>query len=538
MDEIRYIDLKIKDVRSIEALRVPLEWGGVVAQGKNGEGKTTVAQAFLMGIGAEPMEVDAIRIDENGRRCDRAEVEIDLGGVTLTRTTRSNGKKSLVLTDRDGIELKAPATKLKELLGSVQLIDPLALIRMKGPERRAAVLAALDVRTNIAELRKWAPDLPETFSCEGHGLDVVKRAHEILYKQRTAANAEADRLAAEASTRANEAQAAAFEPSTPYASVADVEAGLQRARARWADVQAAEKQLVLHNDRTAKARARISALRDEAAAAFVAKEILDAMCEGLDNAKADVEATQGEVRRLEIALAKVKQQAADAERGLASWQKRVGEAEAAVSRSHDLTRQAADLETSIDAAAPVAPTAEETQAALDAVEAAEQAVQDAAKAERARALAVVAKEARERAKVAKAAADHLDAQVKKLSNDAPRTLLARADGIEGLDVTDDDVALDGVSMTGLAESERLWTATQIARRANAKSRVLMVDGLEALDPEALPRFVRWATSPDADGRPWYLVATLVKRGQLVLVEPGKAAADQDAENERAKKAEV
>ncbi len=108
-------------------------------------------------------------------------------------------------------------------------------------------------------------------------------------------------------------------------------------------------------------------------------------------------------------------------------------------------------------------------------------------------------------------AAELDTTVKKLANAAPSELLAEAQGIPGLSIDGDEIMLDGKRLDALSGAEQLRFAVEIARRANAKSRILIVDGLERLDPDQMEAFVAMAT---ADG--WQLLGTRVSRGDLVI----------------------
>jgi hypothetical protein len=54
-------------------------------------------------------------------------------------------------------------------------------------------------------------------------------------------------------------------------------------------------------------------------------------------------------------------------------------------------------------------------------------------------------------------------------------------------------------------------AVDLCKRLNAKAKILVVDGLERLDPERLEAFVKTATAGD-----WQLLATKVDAGELVV----------------------
>jgi len=110
-----------------------------------------------------------------------------------------------------------------------------------------------------------------------------------------------------------------------------------------------------------------------------------------------------------------------------------------------------------------------------------------------------------------AEAADLDETVKRLTKDAPADLLRTCEGIPGLALEGDEVKLDGKSLDMLCGAEQMRFAVELARRANEKIKILVVDGLERLDPELMDVFVAEATR---DG--WQLLATRVDRGDVVI----------------------
>jgi hypothetical protein len=196
-------------------------------------------------------------------------------------------------------------------------------------------------------------------------------------------------------------------------------------------------------------------------------------------------------------------------------------------RADELDSQAAELESAI-AQASVEPVSEEdlaraTVRVADANTAAF--IMDAHVTARAEHFAIEtkAKELEQKAQAAEAEAGRLDAIVKALTNEAPAALLAQSEGIPGLSLRDDDVLLDGISLDSLCGAEQVRFCVKVARRANAKSKVLVVDGLERLDPEQCDIFIHEATR---DG--WQLLATRVDRGEIVI-EAIEATVDAAAE---------
>jgi hypothetical protein len=83
------------------------------------------------------------------------------------------------------------------------------------------------------------------------------------------------------------------------------------------------------------------------------------------------------------------------------------------------------------------------------------------------------------------------------------------------------VTLDGVALSDLSGAEQMRFSIDLSKRLNPVAGILIVDGLERLDDDALDAFVEMAT---ADGH--QLIGTRVSRGELVIeaLAPGKAAA--------------
>jgi hypothetical protein len=102
----------------------------------------------------------------------------------------------------------------------------------------------------------------------------------------------------------------------------------------------------------------------------------------------------------------------------------------------------------------------------------------------------------------------LDAWVKALTNDAPRAIAA-TDSVPGLTLEGDDVLLDGTSLDALSGAEQMRLCVQIAKRASAKGKFLVVDGLERLDVDQFQSFIKEATADS-----WQLVASRVTSGAL------------------------
>lgn len=486
----------IRNYRGIELREAVIGPAGAIAKGKNGGGKTSLLNGLRAALEGRDIGPDAIRLG-----ADRAEILVDTDDVSVRRAITTKDSQLTVKTAAGDLKSK-PQTWLAELFGAS--IDPLALLLAKPKDRRAIVLASLPCAITADEIRaKWAADLPVDFDCAGHGLEVIDRVRAHYYAERTRANAcakssrtDAQRLSDELAKHGEApAQALSVEYATQQA--AD-------ARQAVAALEAQRTQAQRAFEKTESTRTRIEELRGTWRANHVKAEAI-----------ADARRIAGE-RTAAVALAR--QALADAQRVLdaaisAENIERIHaeQLEASEQKAADAHREATSLAAVLADAGPEAVPAE-------ALEAAHQAVVDAdatlvtAKAARAHAAAhSMAEAANQAAAQFEQQADRLDKIVGALTNDAPRALMAASDGIKGLTIEGEDIALDGVRFDSLCGAQQVRFAVQVAKRANARGKVLVADGLERLDPDQFEAFVAEATADK-----WQLIGSRVDRGEVVI----------------------
>lgn len=480
--------LQITNYRGIKSLDATPGKNGAVAKGRNGAGKTTVLNAIRAALSGKDIGADAIR---NG--ADKAEILIDVDDVSVRRAITKKGNSLTV--KKGGMEAKAPVKYLADLLGDCA-IDPLDLLLKKKDERKAVVLSALPIEVTREQVDAWAPGLPSSFSVEGHGLDVVGRAHDHFYAVRKEANASAKIAAAEAE------RLAALVPTTvPDApSLAEAVEAFRVAQAELATAEAEAR--AFH-----AAAERSKANTDKAAT--LAKEA-DAIEVG-DPEKLRTAANQAAdlVRDLTTQLDKAKD----------VW----GAATLLLNKSVDAARQKESIAREIAALLQSAPAG--TLPDVDVARAKLTKAEESGKAARAREdaekAAKLAAEAKAKAATLEAEAKRLDGIVRTLADDVPAALLKHSNGIPGLSLLGDDVAWQGVALGSLCGAEQVRICVEISRRLNARAKILVVDGLERLDPEQLDVFLAEATRDD-----WQLIASRVDRGDVVIeaIEAEEAAA--------------
>lgn len=505
--------VRVRMFKGIEELDVSIPEAGTLVKGGNARGKSSFLDAVKTCLGILDLKDDAIRVGASG-----TELFIDTDVVEAKRSLK-RGAKPTLLVGRDGMKASKPATHLKDLLGTSSL-DPLDLFLGDAKSRRAKILAALPITVTREQIAKYAPEaeLPLDFTTEGHGLEVVERARKFFYDERTVANKEAADAKREADRLSEEATALARAVTPgPVLAVDAAKAAVAAAERELAAVEGRAETAAAAHLRTAGHRQRVEALRAEAA-----DEVKSA---------GELTATQALEQQLEEASESVRvleQQLASSRAALVHLTAQLVQAKTDNDRHARAKGRAADLRTRADEilatlaeAAIVAPTTAEIEAADGRLGAARAARERAEQQAKAISAVDVAESARKAAKELEAEASELDATVKRLTHDAPSELLAAADGIQGLTLDGDEVLLDGVRLTSLSSAEQLKVSVEIARRANAHTKILVVDGLERLDEDQLERFVAHATRGG-----WQLLGTLVTKGDLefVAIEPTETAA--------------
>lgn len=495
---MRITHLVIKNFQGIEALDTKVSPSGAVVAGRNGGGKTSVIRALQAALAARGVDPTAIRVG-----AERAEVLVDLDDITVRRVITPRDS-SVTVMNSEGFERKKPATFLSEIVGTAA-VDPVELFLAPAKERRKQILAALPVKVSLEDLRKWAPTLPDNFDCSGHGLDVIERVRKLAYDKRTTANADAKAKRADADRVRDEAKAAANNIPSVLLSLAAATAEADRTKAEHAALVARATEVRSASARAEGQRVKASRLRAEADEMAIPAVDQEAF------ARDDAAWTEAVAR-----VSRLRAELDDAERAERTCRDRVADhnarrdaAETIRKRADELRAQAQSIEETIGSIASTGPTDDEIEAARLAVE---KAIADGALALRAEEAAKVAERAKELDVAAVAAekeATRLDDMVKALSNDAPAALLATANAIPGLSLDGDNIMLDGKSIDRLSGKEQLRFAVEIAKRMNTKTRVLLCDGLERLDPEQMDSFIEFAT----DGG-WQLLATRVDRGDV------------------------
>lgn len=512
-DHFKIRTLRIRNYRGIEELEQDIPDKGALIAGGNGKGKTSAINAIRACLLASDVGPDAIRLG-----ADKAEIQIDTDHFTVKRLI-SQRSQSVTVKNEDGLELKSPQTWLKSLLGDAPL-DPITLMSKNKKERRAEILGALPVKVTPKHVEAWVPEwarpLVAGVKLDGHGLTVCDALRQAVYDQRALANKDAKATeekvrAAEAALK--EARVGLPEETPPLeaATAAEVKARstLERMRAEQATYDKNAAAIANMKERVTSLREQSKELAAEADLIAPEPEVLERALATRDEAAVAVDKARRALREAEDLL-----ELRDSE-----YRKLQDAADtAALKRDSSTARsQSADtLEKDLAAltAEPISP--ESLAAAEQALADASRAVVHATKGAAAQALKLQLDAARKEAKEAETRAGKLTNVVDYLANHAPTELIKEANAIEGLRVTTDEIYLDGVNLDGLCGEEQLTFCVEIARRANARSKLLIVDGLERVDSDLLPKFLQLAT---AGG--YQLLATRVTRGDVVIEAIGQ-----------------
>lgn len=499
--------LVIKNYRGIRKLDIKVPPAGAVIKGANAKGKTSVLKAIAAAISNDGAGADAVRIGE-----DASEILVDVDALEklhIARRITAKGSSSVTVTTSDGDKWAKPQTRLTEMFGGCAL-DALHFFLAEPKDRRRLILDAIPNEVTAKDIDGWTNGGAEILGfakdfVAPNGLEIVGQLREKFYNRRT----EANRVAKEARGRASEATDAADAGTVKGTrSVEDAQTQVDGARARVGEIRGRSAAQEAMRQSGEKTRATIKTLLEQAEqlqadAMPDPSEKRMQLAVGLDRDATD---------RVDRLRAQLEVAEAEQKRAALELKELIDQAQTVKEQRREianLRRRAEELEQTIPATA--VGTEEEFAGAQTALETAEADLEHARQAERWRGLVETSTRLTAEATGMENTADALDEIVKTLTTKAPRELAQRANLIEGLAFDGDQITMDGVAIDALSGAEQMRFAVEIARRLNAKAKILVVDGLERLDGERLGVFVKLAT---ADG--WQLLATKVTDGELVV----------------------
>jgi len=129
---MKIVELKSENVKRLKAVQIRPDSNVVEITGKNEAGKSSVLDSILYAFSGKNIESKPIR---NGE--EKAEIRIDCGEFTVTRTITEKGKY-LKIETKDGDQKKSPQAFLDQIVGRISF-DPLDFMR-KDPRDQKDIL--------------------------------------------------------------------------------------------------------------------------------------------------------------------------------------------------------------------------------------------------------------------------------------------------------------------------------------------------------------------------------------------------------------
>ncbi len=500
--------ITIKNLYGIRALDVELGAAGALISGDNGMGKTSVLRAIRAALAGQGLDEHAVR---DG--AEAGEVIVDVDQVIHVRQRASRAKRQPKLEVlQAGVAWDSPRTRLKEL-GLVQCaIDPVRLMEAAdGAERQRLVMEASPCEITMEDVievlgieEPATITLPCPLEPGVHGLVMAAKLRKSAAEERAKRNRAVEEVAERqrAAERDLQEKPPAFAGDAP--TVEQVEDEMDSVwqsitDARWQVERAAKAR-----EAQAQTRERIEQLDEERIALETADEPSEIE---LGAARSALDACRSKVAAAQQALAEAQVEEHRARDVYTSLVSKQTEARGQQRRAQQLAAQIADLRASlVEVHAPSA-------ADIAAAEARYAVLRDEQKLAReheaheaaARAVQALAAELEEKLRAAKAADDIVHA-IDKLP-----AVLARRALPEGISFVDGDVALDGHTFANLSGREAMLLAVEVARRANARTKIIVTDRTEVIAPGRFDEFLQLATR---DG--YQLIATRVADGDLVI----------------------
>lgn len=456
---MRVAKLTIRNILGIESLE--LQPGAVTTiTGKNGSGKTSILEA-IRGVIAGGHDATLIRQGQ-----EAGEVVMVLEDGTEVRKRVGPKGSTLSARDGDGKKLPEPKALIERLIDSISA-NPVQFLTAPPARRAQYLLDVMPVSIDTAKLCEtlggdwWQDYLPAGRS----GLDALDAVRKGIYDDRTGINRAAKEL---------RAAAVALSQQMPPGDPAAIKASLTGARQRLAEMQGEQASAA------AKLSAAIGAKRSELSGDY-------------DAAKKDLQTRYvGRIRDLEAELNRLRGELAEGERSLTAMAK-----EQMADAERELREQSAQD------AARLAEHASAAQADVARLEEQHQAHIRAAETAR------LVKEQTSGAEAKEEASRRLSDALQQL--DAYRQSLLEALPVPGLEVKDGDIYVGGVPFDRLNTAKKVQIALRVARLRAGDVPLVLVDGLEALDPQTFEMFESAAAKAGLQ-----FIVTRVSEGPLTV----------------------
>jgi exonuclease SbcC len=425
---MRIVKLQIKNFLSIsEAEIAPGSVNQIV--GANNQGKTSVLKALEAGLCGST----------DGSLVKRGETEAEIivefdDQTTVRRRIKADGKQALTVK-RGDLTAQQPQAFIDRLFGE-GVFNPLELLDPK--KRTEILLGAIPIKLSEEKVLAFVGSSPVAMpplDYAQHGLKVAEQAHKYFYQRRAEANKDAKMKDDIARVKASEL------PPLPALSLKESEADIQ-------ERNFVLKQKIAGEQRKANVQREHEAL---------------------------IERVEEEILREDQAINELKRDIAALEARIFEMRKSIDAKQKAVAEKDN---RLAELRAAPAAQGPdqsaIAKWNEEIQAGLEELQRrADRRVLEQRHAQ--------VDELKSTAKNAQKFADDLDAVVTKLSTYGSDLLSKAEMPIAGLEYKDGDFMLDGVKIENLSSSAAVRLAVAIARAVAGPSKLICLDGAEALD---------------------------------------------------------
>jgi energy-coupling factor transporter ATP-binding protein EcfA2 len=420
-----------------------------LAEGGNGAGKSALIDGLLAAFSAKGIEGEVVT-----QGADKGRVLVKLSdGHTIRASFTPDGKRKVSVLTPDGDEKRAPQGWLDDLFGT-SIINPVHFIELSPAEQRKVLLSALPIKVTQEDLQEWFGEAVPV-DTDKHGLEVLSEIEKLYYERRKTANTQVKSLKSELEVVGK-----------------DIPEGFDAAEWESVDTGSLTQQLQDIGRIEAEKRQKL------ADADRIVRQA-DEWNVAAQQKRTKADGITAEIARLQALHADLLAQATEHEEGAAAEQER----------------------------------AEQVRAEADAIEVPDKTIIEEKLAAYSQAQRVLQQiQNRDRLifeiEMAEAAAANLDKLV-ELARQKPKDLLAEASfPVEGLEFTEDDIRVNGLSIESLSSGEKLKLGVAIAKAMTGELGFICVDGAEVLDDANL----QWLMA-QADENHQFII-TKVDAGEL------------------------
>lgn len=402
---------------------VKLEPGQItLVEGRNGAGKSGVVDAMLATFSSKGIQGEVVtRGEEKGWTYIKFN---DGSSVKATFSKDGKAKRTVLTADKD--EKRSPQTYLDELFGA-SIVNPVQFLNMTTAEKRKVLLSALPIKVSQDELQEWFGRAVPV-DTDKHGLDVLADVEKYWYDKRKDANAD---------VKAAKNELDVVEKSIP----ADFDA------AEWENVDTGSLTAELQD---------IGRIAAEKRQKFAEAESATRQIEDWE-IKASLK--RGKASAIDDKIAELQREQEELRLDATAIDEEISTAKSEALHAH----QAAE--------AIVVPDKTAIEEKLAAYSQAQRVMQQIENKQR----------LQTKLAEAEATATALDGQL-ELARQKPKELLKQADfPVDGLEFSDTDILVNGLSIDSLSDGEKLKLGVAIARASIGPLGFIVIDGAEILD---------------------------------------------------------